>query len=111
MLMPLTLFFRSKYLALGAVAFVFATLVSWALAVSSGSGNFLGVCLVGVGILYIAMYRKSGERAFRQGKELPLVSGLWGRLGKEGAQTLYLGIGVALARSDLACLQRTLLSK
>ncbi len=111
MLMPLTLFFRSKYLAFGAVAFVFATLVSWALAVSPGSGNFLGVCLVGVGVLYIAMYRKSGEQAFRQGKELPLVSGLWDRLGKEGAQTLYLGIGVALVAIGFGLLTTALLSK
>jgi hypothetical protein len=108
MLMPPTFFF---YLAFGAVALVFAALVSWALAVPSSSGSFLGVCLVGVGVLYIALYRKSGEWAFRQGKELPLVSGLWRRLGKEGAQILYLGIGVALVAIGFGLLTTALLSK
>ncbi len=77
----------------------------------STSGRFLGVCLVGVGILYIAMYRKTGQWAFRQGQQLPLVSGLWSRLGKEGAQTLYLGIGVALVAIGFGLLTTALLSK
>jgi len=110
MLMPLV-FFQSKYLVFGAVTLVFAALVSWALAVPSSSARFLGVCLVGVGVLYMLCYRKSGERAFRQGKKLPLVSGLWVRLGKEGAQTLYLGIGVALVAIGFGLLTTALLSK
>lgn len=109
--MPLKVFFQSKYVAFGSLALVLAALVSWALAVPSTSGRFLGVCLVGIGILYIALYRKSGQWAFRQGQGLPLVSGLWGRLGTEGAQALYLGIGVALVAIGFGLLTTALLSK
>jgi hypothetical protein len=111
MLMPLKLLLQFKYVAFGALALVLAALVSWALAVPSASGRFLGICLVGIGILYVALYRKSGQWAFRQGEGLPLVSGLWRWLGKEGAQALYLGIGVALVAVGFGLLTTALLSK
>jgi hypothetical protein len=111
MLLPLKFFLQFKYVAFGALALVLAALISRALAIPSASSRFLGVCLVGVGIWYIAAHRKTGQWAFRQGQRLPLVSGLWRWLGKEGAQALYLGIGVALVAVGLGLLTTALLSK
>jgi putative flippase GtrA len=109
--MPLRDFLQLRYVAIGGLALVLSAIVSWAFVIPSASGKFIGVCLIGIGFLYVAMYRMSGQWAFRQGQGLPLVSGVWRSLGKEGAQALYLGIGVALVAVGFGLLTTALLSR
>lgn len=109
--MPLKDFLQLRYVALGGLALVLSALVSWGFAIPSGSSKFLGICLIGIGILYVAMHRMSGQYAFRQRQGLPLVSGVWRSLGKEGAQALYLGIGVALVAVGFGLLTTALLTR
>jgi hypothetical protein len=96
MLMQLNLAREAKKLVVVVLALVFGLLISWAIVLPPDSDRFVGVCLIVGGALYIALHRWSGRSAVRLGPAMPLVSGLWTRLGREGAQAIYLGIGILL---------------
>jgi hypothetical protein len=62
----------------------------------SDAGQFIGVVFLAVGAVEVALHRMSARWTFKQGISMPLVSGFWKRVGPEGVQELYLGIGLVL---------------
>ena len=74
---------------------VVAGLVSWLFVLSPGDSQFIGACLVGIGIVEILLHRWTGSRTFAWGRKMPFASSVWDRIGSRRAQLLYLGIGVS----------------
>ena len=82
---------RVLFVLFGLVSVVF---VAFLFVLPSSESGFVGASLVAGGALYILLHRISGRWAHKQGRAIPGVSDLWSNLGVEGAQLLYLGIGV-----------------
>jgi hypothetical protein len=70
-------------------------LVSWLFVLSPGDSQFIGICLVGIGVAHILLHRRAGRVAFSQGRNWPFASKMWDRIGIRRSQILYLGIGVS----------------
>jgi hypothetical protein len=70
-------------------------LVSLLFMVPPGDSQFIGICLVGIGIVEILLHRMTGRRTFSWGRKMPFASSVWEQIGMKGAQLLYLGIGVS----------------
>ena len=63
-----------------------------------GGGKFLGGSLLAVGALNALFYKKTGRKFFAKTQSSrPFVAGFWARIGEQGCQLLYLGIGIILA--------------
>ena len=81
--------------------------ISFVLAIPSVVHRPLGACLAVIGAFNIAMHRTFGRQVHRQAQSMPLAAGFWNRLGTDGTQYLYLGIGVILACVGCFLLIRT----
>ena len=74
------------------------------------SDRFFGACLVGAGAMNILLHRRIGRQHFKQVQSMwPAVSNVWKRIGQDGIQILYLGVGIILAAAGLFFLLRSLL--
>jgi hypothetical protein len=90
---------------------VVAGLVSWLFLLSPGDSQFVGTCLVGIGIVEIVLHRWTGRRNFSWGRKMPFASRMWDRIGSRGAQLLYLGIGVSCTVVGVLFLAKSVLLK
>jgi hypothetical protein len=67
--------------------------------------RFLGACLIGAGAMNALLHRRFGQQHFRQVAVMsPVISNFWKRIGQNGIQRLYLGIGIILAAAGLLLL-------
>jgi hypothetical protein len=73
----------------------------------SQSNRFFGACLIAAGAMNVLLRRMIGRQLFRQvNSSSPLISNFWKRMGQDGIQLLYLGIGIILAAAGLFLLIR-----
>ena len=71
------------------------------------SNRFFGACLIAAGAMNVLLHRRIGRQLFRQvHSRSPLISNFWKRMGQDGIQLLYLGIGIILAAAGLFLLIR-----
>ena len=90
---------------------VIAGLVSLLFMLSPGDSQFIGICLVSIGIVEILLHRMTGRRTFSWGRKMPFASSTWDQIGIQGAQILYLGIGVSCAVVGVLFLVKSALVK
>jgi hypothetical protein len=70
--------------------------------------RLFGACLIGVGAMNALLYRRIGRQHFKQAHSMsPVISNFWKRIGQDGTQLLYLGIGIILAVAGLFLLIRS----
>ena len=85
---------------LTAVLVAIAAGVCWLLYQTPPSLDRLtGAFLLAIGILNIVLHRRIGRQIFGWAHSMPTVARFWECTGQEGAQLLYLGIGIILAVS------------
>ena len=71
------------------------------------SNRFFGACLIAAGAMNVLLHRRIGRQLLRQvNSRSPLISNFWKRMGHDGIQLLYLGIGIILAAAGLFLLIR-----
>jgi len=82
-----------------ALLVIIAVGVTWLVSVVPPSlSKFFGGCLIAAGALNILLHRRSGRQTFEMTRTMsPFIANFWERIGKEGAQVLYFGIGIVLA--------------
>jgi len=74
----------------------------------SGGSRFFGTCLVAVGAFNVLLHKAFGRQAFDWTRSMPsLVANFWRFIGMEGAQFLYLGIGVIFVAAGLLLLAKS----
>ena len=72
------------------------------------SDRFFGACLIGAGAMNALLHRRIGRQVFKQVHSMsPVFSNFWKRIGQDGTQLLYLGIGIILAAAGLFLLIRS----
>ena len=71
--------------------------IAFVIAIPSIAYRPLGACFAVIGAFNIAMHRTFGRQVQRQAQSMPLAAEFWNRLGTDGTQSLYLGIGLILA--------------
>jgi hypothetical protein len=77
--------------------------------IPSDSYRFLGTCLIAVGIFNALLHKTFGRQTYEWAHSMPkFVTGFWDTIGKEGAQFLYLGIGVILIVAGVVLLIKSL---
>jgi hypothetical protein len=70
--------------------------------------RFFGAGLIGAGALNVLLHRRIGRQYFEQVRSMPsIMSNFWHRIGRDGIQLLYLGIGIILAAAGLFLLIRS----
>jgi hypothetical protein len=76
---------------------VLAGVLGFVWMVPSGEDRSLGACLVGVGIFNVLLRRVFGRQSYGLSPSMPsFVAKSWERIGKNGAELLYFGIGIIL---------------
>ena len=90
--------------------FLICSGMSWLLfVVPTSLYRFVGICLIASGAFNVLMYRRFGRQNFDWAHSMPpFVLNFWDYIGKDGAQFLYLGIGVILATCGTFLLIRSL---
>jgi len=79
--------------------------IGWLLfEVPSDSYGFLGTCLVIIGTFNILLHKRFGRQIFEWAHHIDF----WEKVGKDGAQFLYLGIGVILTAAGVFLLIKSL---
>jgi hypothetical protein len=74
-------------------------------AIPANLSGFFGGVLIALGIMNVLFYRRFGQHILNSSRKMsPFISGFWSRVGKEGSQLLYLGIGIVLAIGGFALL-------
>lgn len=90
---------------------VIAGLLSWLFVLTPSDSQFVGSCLVGIGIVHILLHRVAGRRALNQGRKMPFASNLWDHIGARGSELIYLGIGISCAVVGVMFLVKSALVK
>ena len=72
--------------------------VTWLVSVVPPSLNrFFGGSMVAAGAINVLLRRRFGRQTFDSTRSMPgFIAKFWERIGNEGAQSLYLGIGMVL---------------
>jgi hypothetical protein len=89
---------------------IFAGVIGLLVAVPSEphADRFFGACLIGAGGMNVLLHRQIGRQGFKQVHSMyPVVFNFWKRIGQDGIQLLYLGIGIILAAAGLFLLIRS----
>ncbi len=95
--MPMKVVTNPRCLVVFLLVLVSSGVTYLVLVVPSGSSKFLGGCLVAFGILTVLLHRLSGRQSLKWAGTIPAFGAdLWEHIGEQGAQVLYLGIGVIL---------------
>ena len=97
---------KSRRLVVFLLGLVSIVLIAFLSMLPSDGSGFVGAALVAGGAFYILLHRMSGHWAHKQGRAIPGVYRLWSDLGEEGAQSLYLGIGVILTTAGCILLTK-----
>jgi 4-amino-4-deoxy-L-arabinose transferase-like glycosyltransferase len=95
---------KSTYWVVGLLV-LFAAAISWlASKVPPSLNRFAGWSLLACGAFNIVLHRRLGRQVFGWAHMSPIGAGFWDAVGENGAQVLYLGIGIILALAGFVLL-------
>jgi hypothetical protein len=96
--MPVSSSVVFRWTVVGTVFVVFvASVTLMVFAIPPGLSRFFGGPLVAVGIFTLVAHRRFGQQIFRWTRSSSrIVGNFWESIGQQGAQSFYLGIGLAL---------------
>jgi hypothetical protein len=99
---------RGRVIVLLVLIFALGAAIGLLFVVPSSLSRFLGACLVAIGAFNVLLHRRFGSETSQRGQSMPFVSNLWKGIGKEGAQLLYLGIGIIYAAAGVFLLTESM---
>lgn len=83
--------------------FLFAGFASLVFVVPKDLSGFVGTCFAILGVLNMTFHKTFGKQSFELVQGLPaFIANPWARLGRQGTQSLYLGIGLMLTATGCA---------
>jgi hypothetical protein len=77
-------------------------IVGFLFAIPSAGSKFVGGCFIVIGAFNILLHQILGRHSYNSARSMPpLISKFWERNGLQGAQFLYLGIGIAVVTAGV----------
>jgi hypothetical protein len=89
---------QSRRLVVALLILLAAGMAGFVLMVPSDSIRFLGMCLITAGAFNMLLHRRFGRQNYRWSQGSPaFIANFWERIGENGTQIIYFGIGIILA--------------